>query len=127
MPRQHRLLELELGREEAGDRDPVGTERRQRARRAAELRGEPRASSRACARAVTTATSQPAAFEPERRRHRLLEERPRGHRRQPVRLGEPAHAAATPSSSSPISPSARRETSIAALSTMSWLVAPKWT
>ncbi len=36
----------------------------------------------------------------------------------------PAHAAATPSSSSQISPRARRETSIAALSTMSWLVAP---
>ena len=79
-------------------------------------------------RASTTASSQPAALSPKVVGKGLLEQRPAGHHAcRGARPASPAQAAATPSSSARIRPSARLATSIAAVSITSWLVAPRWT
>ena len=78
-------------------------------------------------RASTTATSQPAAFSPN-----VVGTACWSSVRAAIGVARcasasSAQAAATPSSSSRIKVRASRATSIAAVSTMSWLVAPKWT
>ena len=88
----------------------------QRARRTAELSRRRPLPQRGQPRPCGHDRDEPAGgLQPEGRRHRLLEQRARGHRRQPVasRRGA-AQAAATPPSSSSIEPSACRATSIAA-------------
>ena len=70
--------------------------------------------------------AQPAGgLEPEGDRQRLLHQRAAGHHAcSRCSSASRAHAATTPSSSARISARARRATSIAAVSRMSWLVAP---
>ena len=70
---------------------------------------------------------QPAGrLQPERGRHRVLEQRPPGHRRRDGAGRAGRHSAARGSSSAQTRPSPRRATSMAAVSITSWLVAPKW-
>ncbi len=119
--------EVELGREELGDARPVVAERGERPGRAAELGRQRPRTRKAPLRASTTATSQPAAFSPNVVGTACCSSvRPAIGVSRCVSASR-AQAAATPASSSAISASARRATSIAAESTMSWLVAPKWT
>ena len=101
-----------------------GRRARQRPGRAAELRRE--ASPRPSRRRASTQGDEPARrLQPERGRHRLLEQRPRDHRRRAVGLARarrtpPRRRRAPPATSSARPPA----TSIAAVSRMSWLVAP---
>ena len=72
-------------------------------------------------------------YEPTGRLHaegggeRLLEQGAPGHDGSAVLFGQPGAGPEIPSSSASMRSSARRVTSIAAVSTMSWLVAPLWT
>ncbi len=85
VPRKDRLCESEVLRVEADDLEPPIAERRERPCRAAQLRCEALLSYGLDARARLDHRDQPArGLEPERRRHRLLEERACGHRRRPV-------------------------------------------
>ena len=105
-------------------------ERRERPRRAAELGGEPvwRGRPRG-ARARVEHRDEPAGrLEPERRRHRVLEHCPPRHRRVAVRARERRAGVGRAGEVAPTTRSRpRRATSIAAVSTMSWLVAPRCT
>ena len=110
---------------------PVLAERGERSRRAAELHGEPRRAGRrpgAPATSSSAGRSSPAAFSPNVIGQRLLQQRAPGHQRVAVAVGQrrpPRRRRRARSSSS--GPSARCATSIAAVSRMSWLVAPRWT
>jgi hypothetical protein len=77
--------------------------------------------------ASSTATSQPAAFKPERRRHGLLEHGARRHQRRAVGFGEPRQRGGDAVELGRTRSSAPRATSIDAVSMTSWLVAPQWT
>ena len=84
-----RLGEPELGRVEAQHLGPGVAERRERAGRAAELGGEPLvADAREPCPRVEDPVEPARGLQPERRRHRLLEQRPAGHRRVAVHLRE---------------------------------------
>ena len=65
------------------------SDRRERADRSAELRGQPPRPNRLEAAARLEQRDEPARnLEPERRRQRLLQQRSRSHRRRPLRLGQ---------------------------------------
>ena len=96
---------------------------RRAARPAARVR-----TTRGCARDSSSATSQPAALNPNVVGTRLLQQRSRSHRRRPMRLGELRPARPRARRARPrIRSSARRATSMEAVSMTSWLVAPQWT
>ncbi len=96
-------------------------EQRERSRGAAE-RGDwpPRASRFGGAHRV----EPHGRLQPERRRHRLLQQRPRRHDRRAVLVGKPCARVASPSTSAAISAARVGATSIAAVSRMSCEVAP---
>ena len=124
VPGKHRLCKLELDREEGRNPRALCAQRGESARCSAQLCRKPTAQLSQPDQRARNWHQPSGSLETERRGDGLLQKRPGSHRRQPVCLGEPGARGSNPSSSSRISPSARRETSIAALSTMSWLVAP---
>ena len=129
VPRQHRLGQPERSAYALGHRGPASPSEA----------SVPAAPPSCAARRSTRSSFEPAprvlepghparGLEPERDRHRLLEQRAPRHRRVAVGARErprPRSRAAARSSSS--GSSARAVTSIAAVSRMSWLVAPRCT
>src|SRR5262249_50692374 len=118
VPRQHRLGKIELARVRAEDVERIVAERGERTGRAAELRREP-----LCGDALPHVDDpdEPArGLQAERRRHRL----PPAITVERCASASFAHALAMPSSSPTTITVASRETSAAAVSRMSWLVAP---
>ena len=115
------------GRATAG---PPVAERGQRSRSPAELHGEPRRAGprRAAPPTSSSPAIQPAAFSPNVVGSACWSSVRADHERLPMRAGElRAPRPTPPSRSSSSGSSARRATSIAAVSNMSWLVAPRWT
>ena len=129
VPGQERHRQPQLLAEEADHRRPGRAQRRQRARRAAELDRELRAprSRRAAPPRRRGPTSQPAALSP-----KVIGSACCSSVRPAIsvwrwRSASRAAARAAPSRSATSGTSARRAISIAAVSRMSWLVAPRWT
>ena len=85
MPRSDRLAQPQLVREEPHDRRSILTERRERARGAPQLDRKALAADDGQSLGGRVQTGQPdGGLRPERRRDRLLEERPPGHDRRAV-------------------------------------------
>ncbi len=89
VPREHGLGQCELLGVEADDLERSIAQRRERARGSAELCREPLAPYDSKRSPCVDRADEPAGgLQSERGRHRLLQERARGHRRRPVRAGE---------------------------------------
>ena len=125
VPGHELVVELELRGEAGADVETAVAEGRERAGRATELC---RVAQCAQPRVRTEQAGEPAGGRvSERRRHRLLQQRPCRHRRRAVRLGEP-RARRLVRRGRRRSPADRiAATSIAAVSSTSWLVAPRCT
>ena len=129
VPGKCRDLKVELPCIEVEQRDAAVAEPGERPGRATELRREPLSGHLLESHAGLDDRREPAgSLEAEGRRHGVLQERSgRPSACRGDRCASAAVAAATSSASASTSASARRETSIAAVSTMSWLVAPRCT
>ena len=126
--REARLREPELLCVEPDDLECLVSESGEGSRGTAELRCEPLVSHGGESPTRLEHRDEPACrLQPERRRHRLLEEVRAAIGVERWARASAAHPSASRSSSASTSATARRETSIAAVSTMSWLVAPRWT
>ena len=124
VPGQGRLAQAELRRVQAQHLRPVVAERRQRAGGAAELRRQlERARAAPAPRRGRRASPPPCSRRSSARPAAAASARPSPCSR--CSSARRAQAAAAPPSSSSISRSARCATSIAAVSRMSWLVAPQ--
>ena len=129
VPREGRNGQPELARVGLEHGNPPVAEPRERAppRRRAVPRAVRDGRGRAHARAPTTATSQPAAFRPNVVGTACWRSVRAAIGVERCSRASVAQAAATRSASPRIVPSAARATSIAAVSTTSWLVAPRCT